>query len=321
MRIFKRIVPLFLLLFLLVSCSPKNDKVIGSCAGYDVLYEELRYTVQNCKKEMADLYGEDIWNSEKNADAYKKELKERVTVSLEKDYTLLAAAADLLPSLSPECEELAPEVEKNLEEAVESFGGKSEYKSALKELNLTEHFLRVQIGRTLIQMRLQDLVSDGTYAKNEETLLSYLDGGNYRRVQKIVVSIDQNHHVLPVMEQAKRLQKDAVAGTLDLSSLGENVSVSPPSYYYRGLGSENEETLIFGLQNVGDVSEVTQIDGGYGFFIRLDDEREFMVNNQLSTLLDRYREKQLADVLILYAKDVAFVWNEDGKSIDLLSVK
>ena len=82
MRMGKRLMicALALLLLLMSACSDNRQdrKVVGTCAGYDVLYEELRYVTLTYKDMLEATYGEGIWDDPATAEQYRAELEETV---------------------------------------------------------------------------------------------------------------------------------------------------------------------------------------------------------------------------------------------------
>ena len=66
----KRILALVLVLVMIFSAScsgaikstDEQARVVGTCGGNDVRYEELRYITLTCKAALADKYGEDIFS-------------------------------------------------------------------------------------------------------------------------------------------------------------------------------------------------------------------------------------------------------------------
>ena len=77
-RMLACLLALMMLSSLLIACGNDNteqeQKVIGTCAGYDVLYEELRYVTLSYKEKFEAPYGEGLWDNPETAEQYRTKL-------------------------------------------------------------------------------------------------------------------------------------------------------------------------------------------------------------------------------------------------------
>ena len=87
LRIAAAVLAIVMLLTAAVSCRSKQEKqeqrVVGTCGGFEVLYEELRYVTLSYKDIFAATYGEDIWDNPETAEQYRAELEEKLTYASE----------------------------------------------------------------------------------------------------------------------------------------------------------------------------------------------------------------------------------------------
>ncbi|MBQ3639123.1 MAG: hypothetical protein II955_01225, partial [Clostridia bacterium] len=110
-RIFAGIL-LFACLAALFGCGGKSRRTVGTCAGYDILYEELRYMALSVRDETTETDGAN--------------LEEEVLSRLAREYTVLAAAAQYLPERSINDKTTKAAVDAAVAEAIEALGGKKE---------------------------------------------------------------------------------------------------------------------------------------------------------------------------------------------------
>ena len=118
---------LLLCLSALVGCTSAKTKqerrVIGTCAGYDVRYEELRYLTLTYKDLFEETYGEGIWEDPVTAEKYRVELEETVWDLLLNNYAVLATCDQYLPKKNAiEDEAITEAVDGMIEEKGERVG-------------------------------------------------------------------------------------------------------------------------------------------------------------------------------------------------------
>ena len=118
-RILVCLAALLLLLACLAGCGSGNSRTVGTCAGYDVAFEELRYVALSVQDLLKEQYGEDAWKD------HRAELEAEVSARIAKDYNVLAAAAHYLPDRRPDDKDLSKQVDAAVSEAIEALGGKT----------------------------------------------------------------------------------------------------------------------------------------------------------------------------------------------------
>ena len=94
LRIAAAVLAIVMLLTAAVSCRSKQEKqeqrVVGTCGGFEVLYEELRYVALSYRDIMENHYGEGIWDDPTTAAQYLPELTEYVMNNLTANYAVLS---------------------------------------------------------------------------------------------------------------------------------------------------------------------------------------------------------------------------------------
>ena len=168
------------MLILPVSCKGKNEKVIGTAAGCDIYYEELRYVTLNCKDAMEARYGEGIWDTDESAEKYRAELEEMVWDAMLNNYLVLAACATYgyLPDAMEDAD-IQSAVDQQIEQTVEECGGKKAFKQQLKAYYMTEHFLRFTLAVTQMENELRFVLGDvGKIPASMDAFMAWMEEGN-----------------------------------------------------------------------------------------------------------------------------------------------
>ena len=300
-----------LLVFPLFSCSNKEKKAVGTCGSYEILYEELRF--------------EALTYRSKNPDCTAEELEAAVKKALAESYAIRALCAEQLPDLDPDSKDIKKQVDEAFASAVESLGGKKEYKKYLKESYLTEHLMRRMLTSAQMQIELESKIFSGTELANNETLLAWLDDGNYVRVRSFFFPLTDADGT-SMLEDAEEVRGKLQVGqkpddVLTAAQKSAGAKYRPAEYYFRGMDGSEAEIAALSLQATGDISAVISAPDGYYILIRAENERDTLVNYQLTTVLDRYRSARLDELVAQAAASLTVVWNEYGSSIDLLEIK
>ena len=124
-----------------VACAKVSREPVGSCAGQEILYDELRF--------QALLY------LEKNENCSEEELRAGVEDALLEHYAIHALCAEYLPELSSENDAIKKAVDEEIQRAINSQGGKSAYKKMLKERYMTEDLMRRMLSVAQMQIELE----------------------------------------------------------------------------------------------------------------------------------------------------------------------
>ena len=336
MKVFNRILitvlGAILCLTALVGCSSAQTKqeqrVIGTCAGYDVLYEELRYLTLTYKQIFESQYGEGIWDDPTTAEQHRAELEETVWRLILNNYAVLAAADKYLPQTNAiQNDSIQEAVDGMIEEMIESCGGKKEFRQELKTMNATEHLLRFTFGVAQLENELMYALSVDwqLFMGDSQKFYNWLQEGNAVYVQHIFIEndagedVEENRRIAEDV-RLKLLTKEATLAQMVGSALNEDYQNAAPYYVVREVYKPEIEEQVFSLFAPGDVSSVVETDTGFYVFVQVE-EAEGTLENQLNNLFTSYRAAKTEDVVEEFKKDLVLELNEYGKSIDLLTIQ
>lgn len=313
----KRILSGFLLLVCLIGlfgCKGKNSRGVGTAAGHEILYDELRYMTLSVRDRLEETYGAGIWNDPAMADAHRAELESEVLLGLARDYAVLAAAQIYLPDRSLDDADIQSTVDTAVKEMTEALGGKKEYKKYLSEVYMTDRLMRFNLAKAELENALTDALFTGTELENDTVFSAWLANGNFVRVKRIESSdcavIETVHNDL----LAGKTPDEAVAGT--------GATLSSAFYLVRGLVDDATlEEDAFALKAVGSVGQIRETDSGYRILIRMEDNTEAFLANQASSYRRKLRTARADAILSGIEASVSVALNDYGKSIDLLKIK
>lgn len=287
-------------------CANKEKQVVGSCAGYDVFYEELRFAALSEREGKTGA-----------------ELEAAVADRIAADYAVLTAVKAYFPDLTINDSEIQKAVDDAVEEAIGSYGGKKEYKNFLKEHNLTESYARLLLARAEIELkwkeRLEAELFEGSELETEAAFSAWLQAGNLVRVRRVITESEI---------AAQEIRNDLMAGkTIETVARGrDGVDVSAKFYLVRGYSADEDlEADALALSRENPVGEILETETGYRFLILEEVDFETFAAYQLSTYYQNMRnaiyEPERAACLAAAAAANPYVPNEFGKSIDLANMK
>lgn len=288
---------LCLLLCLLLStclcaCSKTGQKTVANCGGDPVFQEEYDY-----------LYGS------LQGQTYAEEtLLQEIERAMIEDRAVLAAGRALLNGLTAEDDSVQKAVDTGVEQAIESYGGKSAYKTALKELGLTEHHFRRMLAVAEIQRLVQEALFAGTAMETETSFSAWLkDSAHYARAEQFIFSS------AAAAEQFRQAVADGASAESACAQAGGTQRRA--SYFFLGLGGEAVDTAVFALPTDGmTLSPAVEQDGSFTVYRRLavsEEEREDMAALQGLAVRDRLRELYWEEFLEEYARDLSVEWITD----------
>ena len=327
---------LLLLLPCLCACGSKWDKEgkkeIGTCAGYDVLFEELRFVTLYYKDVLADTYGEDIWDSPESAEKYRAELEKVVWDMMLNNYAVLAACSNYgLTKRDLESDAIQSAVDKEISQTIEEAGGREAFLEMLKENYMTENFMRFSLAVTEMEYELYyTLTNDlGVIMDDQETFLDWLEDGNCTYVQHLFIRNDPHDSVeanRAIAENSRnRLikamdYKNELNLMLGSAQTHEDTAVMTPYFIVQDVYTEQITSEVLKLERPGDVSEVVETEEGFYVFVCMEYTTDTLLL-QLPSLLHSYQWAKVDAEVNRHREGLAIELNKYGESIDLLEIK
>jgi len=336
MKYIKKITALLLTLCLigtaLCACSDaqkeQEQKPIGTCVGYDVLYEELRYVTLLCRQNFEAKYGQDVWNNPETAALHREEFEATVWREMRNNYAVLALCQDYMVESQFEDESITDAVDQQIEEAIEAYGGEDKFEEALQKMNVTENFMRFFLYVSALENELYYIVTDdlGMIYNDENEFADWMEDGNCVYIQHVYIRNDATDDVAANRAKAEEVRRQLIAGEKTVEEIigsggvNEDPQNTAPYYVVRDVYTENFESAAFSLENVGDASEVVETADGFYVLVRMQDTEQIFVS-KIPSLLKSYQWAKLEEMVNEKKEGIAIQLNEYGQSIDLLAIQ
>lgn len=324
-----------------LSAKEKREQTpVGTCAGYDVLYEELRYVVLTYKVIFESTYGKGIWDTPESAERYRAELEETVFRVMTNNYAVLAACAAYgLTADDVYGEEIDRAVEETIAEAVAEFENEKEYVAEMERLHMTDHLVRFTVRVLKAENELLFVLADDLGGQGEEKLgdlrvipynttsafAEWLARDNYRYVQHVFVRNDKGDDPVTNRAIAERMREELRSGIKTIGQLvgsadNEDLTNTAPYFMVRGVYTEALESAAFGLARDGAVSDVVETADGFYVLVR-EAVPAGQLEKEINSLLSSYQWAVLESIVDDFGEGLTIEYNDYGKSLDLLTIE
>lgn len=338
MKFVKRLLSVLLIIAiassLLVSCSNKdklNKTAVGQVGGYDVYYEELRWMTMQYKDLLASTYGKDIWKNKDTAEQYRAELESMVYSNIIANYAILTLCDQDILKLNGvkfidiNSDEIQSLVEDYVNDTIKEAGSRSEYNKSLEKNYLTDSLYRFICGVDICENMLFKYYCELTIIDDSDDAAMDYIYENFIRTVHIYIQNDAKDNVENNRKLAEAVRLKLLAGE-DINQLVSNYSedrymASEDGYYFtHGQYSKTYEDAAFALEMNG-VSEVLETYSGFYVIKRLPLDDVYILSHFLSELKDQYLIAVFDKEINECKKNLVFVPNEFGKSLDLVEME
>ena len=315
-----------------------QEKAVGSCAGFDIPYEELRFVTLYYKDALENKYGEGIWDDTDIAEQYREELEASVVENLTSNYAVLKICDSY--NIDPDGDDVDEYVDTTISELIKNDfeGDKNKYKEWLAENNMTEHLLRFTVKISYLESAIYYMMADSgvliPYTKeNIDEFIDYvMNDKEYARTLHVYIENrdgdDSEANLRKAQEISDTLRaienvEDRVEKMYEYigSTVNNDYKLTTKDGYYFTAGEMDEvyEEHTFALE-LGEVSEAFACTDGYYVVMRVQPQMEYIAMN-VSTLLQNYQSAQLGKLIQVYRDNYPASLNEYGESLDLVAME
>jgi hypothetical protein len=318
----------------------KNKRVIATSGEYEIPYEQLRFITMTYKMDLDDKYGDgndengSIWDDPTTAEQYRAELEELVWNTVKENYALLAACANhRIGRDAFEGKEIKKAVDESMKEVLAEYTSKREYKADLKARYATDNLFRFYFALDEMKYLLHGAMQkDGAFFTDEKTFEAWLTDGNSAYVQHFLLtheSDEEKEENRIILEDAReKLISGEWTLTDCINKVNDDLTNVSPYYLVRNVHKDELIDAAVTL-NVGDVSEIVEVEGALYVFMRMpetatedaDGNIQTTLSLQLTNLLSNYQWAIVGDAVEAAKANVQIELNDYGKSIDLVAMQ
>ena len=338
----------FLLILAALCCSvigcadAQNEKVIGTCGEYEILYEELRFVTMTYKAELDAQYGDGndkngtIWDDPATAEKYREKLEEYVWRTVKENYSVLQACAQM--NIKKNVYD-GDHVQKNVDEMIEAliadYETKGDYYASLEESFMTEHLFRFYFAVDEMKYYLYTaLKQKDAFITDEEEFSEWLVDGNCAYVQHFLRYNEEGADKEINRQLLEEARQNLISGEWSLrecinSLINRDMTNVTPYFLVRHVHDDALVDAAVALQYVDDVSEIVETEDAMYVLVLMEEEEtegedgslETPLSLQLTNLLSNYQWAIVGEYVEAAKENVVIELNDFGKSIDLLEIK
>lgn len=302
----------------------ENKAVVGSCAGYDLTIDEVRYVTLLYRKDFESRYGADVWKNPDTASAHREELIETVNRKLKNNYAILAAAKEYLSKDELEGDNLVKTADAQIDE-LKSYYGDS-FEDVLAGQNLTEEFLHFTLWVDAVGAKLYEKLDSNEKVvgfSDTASFFQWLSEGNCVYAQYVYLSNDEGEDPEENRALAEEIRTDLEAG-VDIgvwigTPVNDDLSNVAPRYFVRELCEDRVWQELKGLTAPGQVSRV--IETGTGFYVfQSIQEPEGLLEARTADLFEEFKTSRKSRLVESFCDLLIIEWNERGKALDFVTL-
>jgi len=342
MKQIKRTAAFFLALLMisvtLIGCGAnENEKVIGTCGSYDVLYEELRFVTMSYKQILEETYGDGnadngtIWDDPTTAEKHRAELEEKVWAMMADNYKVLMQCEVYgYDKETLQSDTVQTSVSQQLNEKIQSFESKDAFYEDMESFYMTENLYRLYLARDVMKYKLRDAIvtaadKPADMITEQSTFHEWLLDGNCVYVQHVMLRNDEGEDAAANMLLASeislklRLKERQIEDYVG-QRLNDDLTTLAPYYIIPGLYDEALVEAALDLTRDRDASGVVEVGDSYYVLQRIE-QAEDTLENQLTTLFDNYLWAKIGEQTNKPDVKPEIILNEYGLTIDLLNIQ
>lgn len=297
---------------------------VGTVAGHEVLYEELRYLTLKYREAMAQTYGETIWDTAESREKYRAELEKAVLDNITSNYAVLALCDEVQIKHTEEAIEKA--VQEYVQSTVDELGGMKAYREQMAAEFLTDHFFRFSLAVSFCETELLYVYTDdlGLIERDESKIYDLIMGGDFARTLHIYIENNAGEDIEANRAKAQDIRRQIDEGVAFNTLIGRHsedfyMTTTNGYYFTHGEMIREYEEAAFALE-IGEISDVVETSSGFYIIQRLEPQTEYVMAN-LSTLVDQYQYAMLYNMIDEKQAELSLDWNDYGQTLDLTTLQ
>ena len=297
---------------------------VGTVAGHEVLYEELRYLTLKYREAMMATYGETIWDTAESREHYRAELEKAVFDNITSNYAVLALCDEVQIKHTETVIEEA--VQKQVQATVDEMGGMSEYKKQLAAEYLTDHLYRFILAVSICENELRYVYTDdlGLIEDDDSAIYDKIMSDEFARTLHIYIENNTGEDPAANRAKAEDILKQYREGTSFNTLIGRHsedfyMTTTAGYYFTKGEMVPEYEEAAFALA-IDEVSEVVETSSGYYIIQRLAPDTSYVLSH-LTELIEQYQYAMLYNMIEEKKAELSIELNDFGKGLDLTTMQ
>lgn len=293
---------------------PEDSRTVGQVSGkHDITYDLYKYFYLN----YASAYTAKEFEGDKRI-----ETEAEIRVLCENALKNVFAVVDLAREygITVNDASIKETVQLKVDEAIDQFGGKSEYAAALEAYYMTDSVFRFMMAVDACEDDLYATLTTGLgiIDNSDETVMNAIKGDEFIRIVQVLVAHDNGFSDTKNRETAEKV--------LDLAKKGEDFdklianysndySMTQDGYYFTyGYMLDEIEEAAFELK-VNEISGIIETENGYHIIKRLEKDDNFLATNYAS-LKAQYESCKFYALIDERAAELTVAFNEVADEID-----
>ncbi len=320
-----------------ISSTEEQAAVVGTVAGFEVRYEEIRYITSINKASMDIKYGKYDTLSQEQKQKYQAELYDLVMEDVKSNYAVLALCREFGVDIdSRDAEKFVNDSIKQL--VNNEFGGKKSYKKWLEDNKLTDAFLRLMYKVSYLETQLiAELSERGEIKYNTENLKDFVDfmieDDSYVKIIHAYYPRTDYDNGMSARENAEAALSEVKNAVTEKQRFNAMKSIIGRAPYVQGYSTmrksdfyitygqmhDDYEKLAFSLDEY-QVSDVLELEEGCYILMRVPKDKED-IGARASEFLANYEYAVLKQLVDEQREKISFEGNDNFKALNLTEIK
>ncbi len=301
------------------SCSgaelpPEDDRTVATVNGkHSVTYDLYKYFYLN----YASAYDKKDFEGDKRLET-EAEIRTLCEGALKNVFAVVDLAMEY--GITVNDTSVKDSVKLKVDEAVEQFGGKAEYASALEAFYMTDSVFRFMMAVDACEDELYVTLTTGlgVIDNSDETVMKAIKGDEFIRIVQVLVAHDNGFSDTKNKETAEkvlRLAKEGEDFDKLIANYSNDYSMTRDGYYFTyGYMLDEIEEAAFELK-VNEISQIIKTENGYHIIMRLEKDDNFLATNYAS-LKAQYESCKFYALIDERAEELTVALNETADEID-----
>ena len=293
---------------------PEDDRTVATVNGkHNVTYDLYKYFYLN----YASAYNAKDFEGDKRLET-ESEIRTLCESALKNVFAVVDLAMEY--GITVNDASVQETVELKVDEAIDEFGGKAEYASALEQFYMTDSVFRFMMAVDGCEDELYSILTTGLgiIDNSDETVMNAIKGDEFIRIVQVLVAHDNGFSDTKNRETAEKvlqLAKDGEDFDKLIANYSNDYSMTRDGYYFTyGYMLDEIEEAAFELK-VNEISQIIETENGYHIIKRLEKDDDFLATNYAS-LKAQYESCKFYALIDERAEELTVALNELTDEID-----